>query len=171
MATTTKTVKVEARITFKDPARAGYVLYVVRSSDGTNLYRTTLLNGRAVGCTCPAGKPCYHMVQLEAYEVTFTAQIADAEARLAETKVQEQTANERSIFAVNMAAFIDAVVSEAARQRRDSAPLTNNTGFQFMMPEHPIEARRRKQPVASVADIVAYRAYHAPVSARVQENW
>ena len=145
--TTTKTVKVEARITFKDPARAGYVLYAVRSSNGTDLYHTTLVNGRATGCTCPARKPCYHMTQLEEYETTFTAQIAEAEARLAETKVQEQTANERRIFAVNMAAFIDAVVSEAGKQRRERAPLTSDTGFQFMMPERPTRWPRRQQEV------------------------
>lgn len=133
--TTTKTVKVEARITFKAAHLAGCVVYVVRSSNGKDQYRTTLRNGRATGCTCPARKPCYHMFQLEEYETTFTAQLAEAEARLAETKVQEQSANERRVFAVNMAAFIDAVATEADRQRRSMAPLNGNAGFSFMMPE------------------------------------
>lgn len=61
-----KIVKVIARYLIK---RNNHVCYLVRSSDGKGTYCTTLDNhGHATGCTCPARKPCYHMLQLEALE-------------------------------------------------------------------------------------------------------
>lgn len=75
-----KEVQTLYRVTFKDPSRAGVVVYVVLSSDGETRYHTTLVNGRATGCSCPAYKPCYHMSQLEARE----QERAQREAEMAE---------------------------------------------------------------------------------------
>lgn len=61
-----KTVKVLARIEYKRNRSA--VVYICQSSNGHDQYRTTIYNGKATGCDCPATKPCYHMVQCEARE-------------------------------------------------------------------------------------------------------
>lgn len=100
-----KTVQVVARITFKDPARADYVVYAVRSSNGVDLYHTTLVNGHATGCTCPARKPCYHMTQLEAYEIAFVAEMAEAKARMA--NAQEQVAEATVVVEAVMPEMVD----------------------------------------------------------------
>ena len=63
--TAPKTVSVIARYQLK---RNGHVVYTVRSSNGQDTYNTTLVNGKATGCSCPATKPCYHMTQLEQRE-------------------------------------------------------------------------------------------------------
>lgn len=62
---TQKVVQVIARYFIK---RNHAVVYSVRSSNGADTYCTTIINGKATGCTCPATKPCYHMVQLEVKE-------------------------------------------------------------------------------------------------------
>lgn len=66
-----KTVQVIARIAFKRNPRA--VVYLVRSSNGQDIYRTALYDGKAVSCEgCPSHastkRPCYHMTQLERRE-------------------------------------------------------------------------------------------------------
>jgi hypothetical protein len=67
-----KTVNIIARYEIKKSRDfrplVGHVAYLVRSSDGKTEYCTTLVNGHATGCTCPARKPCYHMKQLETIE-------------------------------------------------------------------------------------------------------
>lgn len=70
----TKTVQVIARIQFKDDARK--VVYKVRASNGRDTYETYFYDGRATSCTCPAHKPCYHMVQLEEKEAERAAILA-----------------------------------------------------------------------------------------------
>ncbi|MEO6891210.1 MAG: hypothetical protein ABI324_19670 [Ktedonobacteraceae bacterium] len=66
MARNTKIVNIIARYFVK---KTGFVVYAVRSSDGTSVYYTTLdTRGHATGCTCPARKPCKHMHQMEARE-------------------------------------------------------------------------------------------------------
>lgn len=68
-ATSQKVVSIVARYAIKMGGQlTGVIVYVVRSSKGDTTYRTTLLNGHATGCTCPANKPCYHMTQLETKE-------------------------------------------------------------------------------------------------------
>lgn len=64
MAVAIKTVNIQSRKDFNN----GYVVYTVLSSNGVDTYHTTLVNGHATGCTCPATKPCYHMTQLEQNE-------------------------------------------------------------------------------------------------------
>lgn len=88
----TKEVQPLYRITFKDPARAGIVVYVVLSSDGETTYTTTLVDGRATGCSCPAMKPCYHMSQLEQREQECAQKQAEMHeaAQVAPTILGEQ---------------------------------------------------------------------------------
>ncbi len=61
----TKVVRILARYQLK---ASGHVVYAVRPSKGGDPYYTTIVNGKASGCTCPAMKPCYHMLQLEERE-------------------------------------------------------------------------------------------------------
>jgi hypothetical protein len=69
MAKQEKQVQVVARYACKRNGKLnGVVCYRVRSSNGHDDYCTTLVNGRATGCSCPARKPCYHMHQLEERE-------------------------------------------------------------------------------------------------------
>ncbi len=67
MKETQKQVQVLARYEIK---RNGHVVYTVRSSSGQDTYTTTLVNGKATGCSCPSYKPCYHMTQLEEKEAS-----------------------------------------------------------------------------------------------------
>jgi len=63
---TQKQVQVIARYQLK---RNGHVVYTVRSSSGQDTYTTTLVNGKATGCSCPCQSGhCYHKPQLEAIE-------------------------------------------------------------------------------------------------------
>ena len=72
---TPKTVNIVARYFIK---RNGAVVYQVRSSNGQDTYTTTLINGHATGCSCPAVKPCYHMTQLEQREQERGTAVANA---------------------------------------------------------------------------------------------
>ena len=74
--TATKVVQVIARITYKRNPKA--VTYLVRSSNGIDQYQTTIYNGKAVSCSCPATKPCYHMKQLETREASRQPQLIPA---------------------------------------------------------------------------------------------
>ncbi len=62
-----KQVQVLARYEIK---RNGHVVYTVRSSSGQDTYTTTLVNGKATGCSCASRLHCYHMTQLEAIEAS-----------------------------------------------------------------------------------------------------
>ncbi len=46
----------------------GTVTYLVRASNGVDTYTTTLVEGKATGCSCPSKVKCYHKKQLEARE-------------------------------------------------------------------------------------------------------
>lgn len=81
-----KTVKVIARYFIK---ATGAIVYKVQSSKGNETYCTTIINGRATGCTCPALKPCYHMTQLEQREQERTENAAVAGEQLAEQKLAD----------------------------------------------------------------------------------
>lgn len=76
-AKTSKNVKTQivARYFIK---RNGHIVYAVRSSNGKDLYHTTIINGKATGCTCPSYKPCYHMTQLEEIEAERNTQATSA---------------------------------------------------------------------------------------------
>jgi len=55
MKTTLKNVKVVARYAHKTDGKLnGKVTYAVESSDGSTIYCTTLVDGKASGCSCPS---------------------------------------------------------------------------------------------------------------------
>jgi hypothetical protein len=78
MAKATKEVQIIARYTNK---RTGTVSYLVRSSDGKSEYCTTIIDGRASGCSCPAKSSCYHKKQLVALEAARAESPDEKQAR------------------------------------------------------------------------------------------
>ena len=110
---TQKVVQVIARYYIK---RNGHVVYTVRSSDGLNTYTTTLVNGKATGCTCPSRKPCYHGTQLEALEA----------ARVPASSISH-TAPVKEVETVQA---IASRVSTA--EQRNAAPLNGNRAFSLL---------------------------------------
>jgi hypothetical protein len=83
-----KLVTVIARVFIIENAN---VVYIVRSSNGVDTYNTTLVNGKAVGCTCPAYKPCYHMIQVEQKEAQRTASTQQIVEKLAARSTQPKS--------------------------------------------------------------------------------
>jgi hypothetical protein len=71
---TPKTVTVIARYFIR---RNGHIVYTFRGSHGEE-YCTTVVNGRATGCSCPARKPCKHMAHAEAKEQARTTPVEAA---------------------------------------------------------------------------------------------
>src|SRR6476646_4774481 len=72
---TTKTVTIVARYAHKTNGKLnGTVTYLVRSSNGKSTYCTTLVDGKASGCSCPSRSKngCYHKRQLESLELART---------------------------------------------------------------------------------------------------
>lgn len=67
---TAKQVQVVARYSHKTNGKLnGTVTYLVRASNGVDTYCTTLVDGKATGCSCPASRgKCYHKTQLETRE-------------------------------------------------------------------------------------------------------
>ena len=64
--TATREVTILARCQFKNnPKAAGYQ---VLSSNGVDKYEVHVYNGKATSCNCPAKKPCYHLIGVQAYE-------------------------------------------------------------------------------------------------------
>ena len=86
-----KQVQIIARYTNK---QTGVVSYLVRSSDGKSTYCTTLIDGVAIGCSCPARSSCYHKTQLEAKEAgraeKWTAYRVELAKKLAATYMTSQ---------------------------------------------------------------------------------
>ncbi|SRR5260370_41014229 len=74
MTTSLKNVQILARYAHKTNGKLnGKVTYCIRSSNGSDFYYTTLVDGKASGCSCPAHSKCYHKTQLEAIEVKRTS--------------------------------------------------------------------------------------------------
>lgn len=66
---TTKEVAIIARYAHKTNGKLnGTVSYLIRSSNGKDTYCTTLIEGKASGCSCPAKAGCYHKKQLSCKE-------------------------------------------------------------------------------------------------------
>ena len=86
-----KQIQIIARYTNK---QTGMVSYLVRSSDGKSTYCTTLIDGIASGCSCPAKSSCYHKTQLEAKESEraekWTAYRVELAKKLAATYMTSQ---------------------------------------------------------------------------------
>jgi hypothetical protein len=63
---TAKTVSIIATYYHKTNGKLnGTVTYLVRASNGVDTYTTTLVDGKATGCSCPSKVKCYHKKQLE----------------------------------------------------------------------------------------------------------
>lgn len=122
MATTaTKAVQIIARYQIK---RNGHVVYLVRSSNGKDQYTTTIINGHATGCTCPARKPCYHMKQLEAREAEREQAACTEQANKARAQA---AAREARLAQIDTWTHIN---EDAAR--REQAPLHGNRPFSIL---------------------------------------
>lgn len=122
------------------------VVYTVLSSNGEDRYRTTLVDGLATGCDCPAGRNgmgCYHRPGCEAHERFEQAWRAPLTSVLPAALLGEQ-------FAQDMQAHVEDELGECAlqaeqilqaeraakvvqmrRRTREAAPL-GRQGFQFL---------------------------------------
>jgi len=90
-AKATKKVQLIARYALK--RNAAIVVYTVRSSDGSEIYQTTLYEGKATGCSCKATSQCYHKTQIEMIESKRVEEMCEAIA-LAPIIVGEQFAQD-----------------------------------------------------------------------------
>lgn len=144
----TKEVQVIARYIHKDRETGkpnGTVSYLVRSSDGKSQYCTTLVDGKASGCSCPSRGNCYHKKQLEAREQE--SRVSAQEAVKCEGIVASRFATENlpmwvSAMVAKQVLSVPAlpikvaspVVSFEKKEVPDimNAPLTRNTGFSIL---------------------------------------
>lgn len=81
MPVVTKAQK-KATILDREVVSDHYVVYICLSSDGVTKYRTTLVDGIATGCTCPARTGCYHKTTCQAqerFEIAWNAPIEPAQ--------------------------------------------------------------------------------------------
>lgn len=115
----------------------GTVTYLVRASNGVDTYCTTLIDGVASGCSCPARTKCYHKKQLEAREQERREVAAQFSAKQVPTwMVQLVKAGKlvAPVKKVKIAKVIEQAVSAQIPVKKDmmSAALTNNSGFRLM---------------------------------------
>lgn len=136
----------------------GFVTYAVRSSNGNDIYCTTLINGKASGCSCPARKPCYHMTQLEAREAARkplkapitesvdnrTSQAVTSEEPKPTYRLLRAPGLKRKRFDLveyleekrehhfQLLGEIREIQERASEERMMKATLTSNQGFQLM---------------------------------------
>ena len=150
-----KQVQVIARYALKREGKlTGVIVYAVRSSNGKGSYRTTLVNGKATGCTCPARKPCCHMTQLEAIEaarptITVGEQVASGATPAQAVKkavalLKQQTpasAQSAPVPAVPSQPVVTPsaqpvkqapTLARVAERRMEEAPLNGNRGFSLL---------------------------------------
>ena len=92
----------------------GKVSYLVRSSNGEEVYCTTMVNGEASGCSCPSRKPCYHMIQLTQRETARTAKMTLAKFVASKADVSSTVAvNKKSAKPVDVGKLGNLNVSRA----------------------------------------------------------
>ena len=146
-----KQVQVLCRYAHKTNGKLnGIVTYCVRSSNGKDFYYTTLINGKASGCGCPAYKPCYHMTQLEALEAARKPATSKVAKPVEQSTIQEVASS--LDIPVTEVKKIAAIAAEHNREKlegkhtemclpigpRDTkkditrAALTTNRGFQLL---------------------------------------
>jgi len=123
-----KAVRIIGRCEFKADTRK--VVYLVRPSSGEGQYQTFMFDGKALSCTCPARKPCYHMDQLELIE-----------AARAERKAQQQ--DKKTVEQVVLLLPAKAASLEAKRGRE----------FQIAM-ERQLRAIEAARPVRQWYEVV-----------------
>ncbi len=107
---TSKQADIRFRVELK--AKPWIVIYKVRSSDDTQDYDVTVVNGKVNNCTCAARKPCYHMTGVQAREDAHNSLARRCEERI-------------------MAAFSAEMKSERPIDERGSLNHTQR-GFQLM---------------------------------------
>jgi len=134
MKTSLKEVKITARYAHKTNGKFnGMVTYAVRSSNGEVIYCTTLINGKASGCSCPSHKPCYHMHQLEEREwARYRAEVA---RKMAAQYVSAETVKqiaEQLVAPAQVKKVALAVVSPSKKRDMMNAPLTRNKAFSLL---------------------------------------
>ena len=129
-----KQVQVLARYIHKTDGKPnGRISYLVRSSNGKDTYCTTLIDGKASGCSCPSKKPCYHMTQLEAKEAARTP-IKAVAVKVAKS---DESTSKQLIKSVDVAQKVESFKQswgKPARQKEDwteSAPL-NRQGYHLI---------------------------------------
>lgn len=184
MATKTKapkTVDVIERVVVDEHK----VVYTVRSSNGHDTYETTIIDGRARGCTCPSRVFCYHETQLEAKEVEYAnatlplmgtpemkALIRDIEKALRPKKVRRSAANVELIARLQVPEGVkarkvrgQAVVKVVAPQKEVVMQEKNVSedcpvdGLDMSVREHLIEREmRRFEQVLACEGITDYRS-------------
>ena len=91
-------------------AKPWIVIYKVRSSDDTQDYDVTVVNGKVNNCTCKSYKPCYHMAGVQAREDAHIA--------------CKRSSDERTMVAFS--------AEIAARPIDERGTLNGQRGFQLM---------------------------------------
>jgi hypothetical protein len=129
-----KDVTIVARYQFKADAKK--VAYLVRSSDGATTYQTFLFDGRASSCTCPAKKPCYHMVQLQQREARRASEqeLARINAEVLAQIEQEQAAPQKPLSEMARIANLE----EIAPEKTATAQACKNTTVDTSNESHAV---------------------------------
>jgi hypothetical protein len=151
---TTKEVQIIARYAYKTNGKLnGTVSYLVRASNGVDTYCTTLIEGKASGCSCKARGNCYHKKQLEQKEAArpFAAKSLPAWAqKLVSTGKLEvpgkpakvvvllaekvRTPRKYATEMMEAAQHKASILAECReiKERREAAPLNGNRAFSIM---------------------------------------
>ena len=104
MKTSLKEVKIICKYIHKSNGKPnGRISYLVRSSNGKDIYCTTLMDGKASGCSCPSKKPCYHMIQLVAIETAHkpVARKSDVKATVTAVSKSAKTVDVGKLGSLN----------------------------------------------------------------------
>lgn len=112
-AKTQKQVHIIARYFLK---KSGIVCYAVRSSNGTDIYRTCVSNGRA-SCTCPGFErfhKCYHATQI----LTIEASRKEASRITPDFEVAAERADYLEITGQTTESTISHIEADANRERQ-----------------------------------------------------
>lgn len=116
----------------KDGKLTGVVTYLVKSSDGKSEYCTTLVDGKATGCSCPASRgKCYHRTQLEAKAVARKEVASQFSAKHVPSWLVELVAKGVLVAPVKVMPT-QTVVSAKVTDISTKGALTCNTGFSLL---------------------------------------
>jgi hypothetical protein len=128
----TKTVQVIARVEFKEDPRK--VVYLVRPSSGVGQYETSLFDGRATSCNCPAKGKCYHRIGCEELEKKRIV------LKVGERVVSGVTADHAVAKALRLVAPLDVVAqAEAIVASAFEKDETHMNGTDLSATQHIIE--------------------------------
>jgi hypothetical protein len=132
MATTKTAKQVQVIATYyhkKEGKLTGVVTYLVRASNGVDTYCTTLIDGKASGCSCPSRskKGCYHKDQLEqkAQERKEVAQQFSASS--VPTWTMQLVTDGKLVAPKHQAKVVPMI-----KKPIETAPLNGNRGFSIL---------------------------------------